>query len=459
MARILLLDDEPNTLRVIALHLERNGYEVVSGKDGREGLERIARERFDLILTDLRMPFVSGMDLLKTLRQQGLQIPVIVLTAYASIESAVEAMKLGAADYIGKPPQLDEITIKVKNALEQQALLEENRRLRDALAERFGFDNIVGRSPAIGRLLEKVRILARDSNITVLLTGESGTGKELIARSLHYNSPRNRCPFLAINCGALPENLLESELFGHEKGAFTGAGSEKKGLIEAAQRGTLFLDEIGEMPQVMQVKLLRALEEKEVRRLGGTRGVPVDVRILSSTNQDLEQMLERKTFRKDLYYRLAVATLELPPLREREGDVPLLVSHFLARFNREKGKSAALDPEAMAFLEAYPWPGNVRELEHLIEMLVVTAPSNLLTEQHLPEKYKRAFALQPGAGEQGTGSNLASATHRLVGEFERGFILRHLEENHWNVTQTAREIGISRAALHMKMKEYGLHNA
>ncbi|HLE63969.1 MAG TPA: sigma-54 dependent transcriptional regulator, partial [Pyrinomonadaceae bacterium] len=357
MAKILLLDDEPQIRRVIALHLGKHGHQVTTGQDGREGLDRLAHERFDLVLTDLRMPQVSGTEVLKAMREQGLAIPVIVLTAFASIESAVEAMKLGAADYIGKPPQLDEITIKVEHLLKQQALVEENRRLKEALEERFRFEGIVGRSPAIRQALEKVKTLARDPAITILLTGESGTGKELVARTIHHHSPRAQHAFVAINCGALPETLLESELFGHDKGAFTGATAEKKGLFEVAHRGTLFLDETSALPATMQVKLLRAVEEREIRRVGGTKNIPVDLRIISASNQDLERLVEEKTFREDLYYRLAVATILLPPLRMRAGDVTLLANHFLEKFNCEKGKVLTIDPDVMARLEAYPWPG------------------------------------------------------------------------------------------------------
>src|ERR1043166_2798019 len=322
MAKILILDDEEPIRRVIALHLGKHGHQVSTGKNGQEGVDLLARERFDLILTDLRMPKVSGAELLKSIRAQGLTLPVIVLTAYATIESAVEAMKLGAADYIGKPPQLDEITIKVNNLLAQQQLVEENRRLREELRGRFELEGIVGHSRAITEVIEKAKLLARDPDIEVLLAGESGTGKELFARAIHYHSARAKFPFVAINCGALPENLLESELFGHEKGAFTGAAAQKKGLFEAANRGTLFLDEIATLPLQMQAKLLRALDEHEIRRVGAVRNIPVDLRIIAASNQDLEHLVEEKLFRRDLYYRLAVATIELPPLRERHGDVP-----------------------------------------------------------------------------------------------------------------------------------------
>lgn len=457
MAKILVLDDEQHTRRVIELHLRKHGHDVSTGKNGQEGKELLARERFDLMLTDLRMPGVSGMELLESIRRQGMSIPVIVLTAYATIESAVEAMKLGANDYIGKPPQLDEITIKVDKLLAQQNLVEENQRLKAELQGRFQLEGIIGHSRAINEATEKARLLARDPDIDILLTGESGTGKELIARAIHYLSSRAKYPFVAINCGALPENLLESELFGHEKGAFTGAVAEKKGLLEVAHRGTLLLDEIDALPLTMQVKLLRALDEREIRRVGAVENIPVDLRIISASNQDLEQLVEEKTFRRDLYYRLAVASIALPPLRERQGDVALLVDHFLAKFNRAKNKTLSIEPEAVAQLEVYAWPGNARELEHLIEALVVTAPSEVISTSSLPEKFKRP---QPGEelaiASDNFAGDLKAATKSMTTKFEREFILRQLEKNRWNVTQTAQAIGLSRAALHAKMKDYAI---
>jgi len=427
---------------------------VTGAGDGREGLDRLSNEAFDLVITDLRMPSLGGMELLKAMRERGLPTPVIVLTAFTTIESAVEAMKLGASDYIGKPPQLDEITIKVDNLLAQQALAEENRRLKRELESRFQLEGIIGRSEAIMRVIEQVKILARDPDISILLTGESGTGKELIARTIHRNSPRARGPFVAINCGALAESLLESELFGHERGAFTGAASDKHGLLQVAHRGTLFLDEISTMPATMQVKLLRALEEKEIRRVGGTKNIPVDIRIVSASNEDLDKLVETSQFRKDLFYRLGAANIGLPPLRHRAGDVPLLVDHFLSRYNAEKNKNVEISHEALAILESYQWPGNIREMERLIELLVVTIPEGEITPDRLPVKITAARIA--GESVEDLGEDLKEATRRIAGRFEREFILRQLEKHHWNVTRTAQAIGLSRAALHAKMKEYGI---
>jgi DNA-binding NtrC family response regulator len=457
MAKILVLDDEQHTRRVIELHLRKQGHHVSSGKTGQEGLDLVARERFDLILTDLRMPSVSGMELLESIRQQGLSIPVIVLTAYATIESAVEAMKLGAADYIGKPPQLDEITIKVNKLLAHQTLFEENQRLKEELQGRFYLEGVIGHSRAISEVVEKARLLGRDPDIDVLLTGESGTGKELIARAIHNHSARAKSPFVAINCGALPENLIESELFGHEKGAFTGAAAEKKGLFEVAHQGTLMLDEIDALPLAMQVKLLRALDEHEIRRVGAIHNIPVNLRIISASNQSLEELVEQKLFRRDLYYRLAVGTIELPPLRERQGDVPLLLDHFLTKFNRAKHKSLTIEPDAVVQLESYGWPGNVRELEHLMEVLVVTAPSEVISIVSLPERFRRSKPrVEIAIDSESLTGDLKAATKEMTTKFEREFISRQLEKHRWNVTLTAQAIGISRAALHAKMKEYAI---
>jgi DNA-binding NtrC family response regulator len=458
MARILLMDDEEPIRRPIELHLKKQGHEVTAAGDGQAGLILLGRDPFDLIITDLKMPRVTGLDFLKAIRERGLLTPVIVLTAFATIESAVEAIKLGASDYIGKPPQLDEITIKVDNLLKQQALAEENRRLKRELEGRFQLEGIIGRSEAIRQVIEQVKILARDPDISILLTGESGTGKELIARTIHQNSPRSRGPFVAINCGALTETLLESELFGHEKGAFTGAASHKQGLLQVAHSGTLFLDEISAMPASMQVKLLRALEEKEIRRVGGTKNISVDIRIVSASNQDLEALVDTNQFRKDLFYRLGAANIALPPLRHRAGDVPLLVDHFLSTFNREKNKTVRISREALAILESYRWPGNIRELERLIELLVVTVCGAEITASHLPSKLSATCVAADDAED--LGEDLKEATRRMTSRFEREFILRHLHSYRWNVTRTAQAIGLSRATLHAKMNEYGIsHNS
>lgn len=448
--RILLLDDDAQVRRPIELFLVNGGYEVVSCADGREGLKRLSAERFDLIITDLRMPHVSGVQLLEFLRSTGSTIPVIVVTAFSSVESAVEAMKLGAADYVSKPPQLDEIAIRIRKLLDHRSLIEENRRLRAELKGQFSLEGFVGKSDAVRRMLAKVEGLCRDGQISVLLTGESGTGKELIARAIHYNGPRSSGPFVPVNASALPETLFENELFGHEKGAFTGAVSEKKGLFEAANGGTLFLDEIGAMPLPSQAKLLRAIEDREVRRVGGTKQIPVDVRFITASNEDIEQLVESSKFRRDLYFRLAVASLEVPPLRCRGDDIRLLAEHFLARYNAEKARSVKFGRGVLDAMESYVWPGNVRELEHLVEMLVVTIGSDVIETIDLPQK------ITANASPDKAGRNLRSASKQVSERFERDFIQERLTANRWNIAKTARSIGISRGSLYSKMKEYGL---
>jgi len=454
MAKILLLDDDKLIRQAVELHLQNERHEVFTGSDGREGLEFLSRESFDLIITDLKMPHVSGFELLEAIRGKD-PPPVIVLTGFASVESAVRAMKLGAADYIPKPPQLDEITLKVGNLLARQELVAENRRLKAELRGRFEFEGMVGRSPQMKNMLERVRAIAADGNISVLLSGESGTGKELIARAIHYNGPRAGLPFVAVDCGALPEDLLESELFGHEKGAFTDARNLKKGLFETADGGTLFLDEISSMPVRMQAKLLRALESREIRRVGGTVTIPLDIRFIAASNRDLEKLCEAGAFREDLYYRLAVAVVRLPPLRERTGDVPLLAGHFLEKFNREKNRSVTLGADVLNLLEEYRWPGNVRELENTVEIMVTVAASDKPDMSDVPARIRKSVSAAPPESDD-PGGDLKSAVRRMTEKFERDFIRRSLEKNHWNITRTAEEIGLSRATLHTKMNDYGL---
>ncbi|HUF05563.1 MAG TPA: sigma-54 dependent transcriptional regulator [Aridibacter sp.] len=454
MAKILLIDDETDIRKPIELHLKREGFDVTACRNGKEGLDEFSSGEFDLVITDIKMPKLDGTGFLKEIRGLGSRVPVMMLTAFASVESAVEAMKLGADDYICKPPRLDEITIKARKLIESGSLARENQRLKGELDRRFGLEGIVGESDALREQLERLRPLARDRDISVLILGESGTGKELFARAIHQNGPRAGNPFVAVNCAALPENLIESELFGHEKGAFTGAASGKKGLFEAAEGGTLFLDEISSMPKETQAKLLRAIEAKEVRPVGGTDSKRVDIRLISAANRDLSEMVSGGSFRSDLYFRIAVATLEIPPLREREGDIRLLAQHFLEQFNAAKGRSAEFGPGVLTILESHAWPGNVRELENLIEMLVVTASSETISNDDLPGPLRStAEASEPEAARDG---GLKEARGRLVAEFERKFILENLEKNRWNVSKTAEAIGLSRPALHSKMNEYGL---
>jgi two-component system response regulator PilR (NtrC family) len=387
--RILIVDDEASLLEFLGLLFEEEGFEVTAASSFREGRARAAERDHDLILCDIMMPDGNGLDLLREVKERDPHAAVIMMTAYSSTESAIEAMKRGAYDYISKPFDVEELKVLAERALEKTALEAENVYLRRELEGRYGFPNIIGASRRMREIFSLVERVAKTTS-TVLIHGESGTGKELIARAIHFSSPRSGDKFLSINCGALPENLLESELFGHVKGAFTGAVREKKGLFQEADGGTLFLDEIGEMTPAMQVKLLRALQERTVRRVGGNREESVDVRIVAATNQDLEASLSAGGFREDLYYRINVIPVDLPPLRRRREDIPLLVEHFLKKFSEEMGAGDGhggpkrISVDAMRVLEGYRWPGNVRELENVIERAVALSGEPTITTRDLP---------------------------------------------------------------------------
>lgn len=382
---ILIVDDENNLREMLAILLKREGYDICQAENGESGFLKAQEISPDLIITDIRMPKITGIDLLRKLREQDNDVAVIMMTAFSSTEEAVEAMKLGAYDYITKPFKNDEIRLVVKNALERKSLEQENRKLKQQLGERFSFKRLIGKSTAMCNLISLLERIA-PSRANVLITGESGTGKELVAQALHNNSDRKGHPFVPINCGAIPENLLESELFGHEKGAFTGAEKRKEGLLESADNGTLFLDEIGELPMGMQVKLLRVLQEREFRRVGGTSNIPLNIRLVAATNQDLSVMIKDGVFREDLFYRLNVVSIELPPLRIRYDDIPLLINSFHKRLT---GKNEyPIQKQALELLLNYDWPGNVRELENLVERCVVLGETDELTIDCLPEQVK-----------------------------------------------------------------------
>ena len=383
--RLLIVDDETSMLDFLSLLFQDEGYEVTTARSVEEARQRLEGGSLDLVLCDILMPDGNGLDLLREIKAVGDgSPPVIMMTAYTSTKSAIEAMKLGAADYVSKPFDVDELKIVAQKALERAELADENVYLRRELEKKYTFNNIIGKSSRMQTIFALIDRIARTSS-TVLIHGESGTGKELIARAIHFASPRSNRRFLSINCGAMPENLLESELFGHERGAFTGAVKDKKGLFQEADRGTLFLDEIGEMTPSMQVKLLRALQEKVVRKVGGTEEEQVDVRIITATNQDLEARLHTGEFREDLYYRINVLPIHLPPLRQRREDIPLLVDFFLQKYSRQMElPPRQISIEAMNILEAYDWPGNVRELENLIERVLALSHAETITTRDLP---------------------------------------------------------------------------
>jgi two-component system response regulator PilR (NtrC family) len=388
-ARILVVDDEKSMRDLLSITLEKEGYDVLTAAGGEPAIEALHRESVDAVITDLRMPKVDGLQVLRVAKEISPDTAVIVITAVASTETAVEAMKLGAYDYITKPFKLDEVNLIVRNALERKRLRDENLYLRRQLETQHRFENIIGKSGVIAEVFDTIRKIA-DSPSTAMVTGESGTGKELVARAIHFNSFRRDKPFVPVNCGAIPEGLMESELFGHVRGAFTGAVGNKVGLFSSAEGGTLFLDEITEIPALLQVKLLRAIQVREIRRVGDTKDIKTDVRLIAASNRDLEEAVREGILREDLFYRLNVIPIQLPPLRERREDIPLLVAHFLQKFSKELGKDVrGVTPEAMAVLERYRWPGNIRELENVLERAIVLGAGDMLGVDSLPESVRR----------------------------------------------------------------------
>ncbi len=383
--KLLVVDDERSMRELLSIVLRREGYDVTLAENGRAAVDRLERGRFDLLISDIKMPDMTGVDVLRGAKRLDPDILGIMITAFASADTAIEAMRLGAHDYLSKPFDVDELKMKVRNALEQRQLRQENVLLKRALGSAHQFANIVGRSDKMLAIFKLIEQIARTDS-TVLVTGESGTGKEWVARAIHFYSLRRGRPFVAFNCGALPETLLESELFGHMKGAFTGASANKKGLIEAAEKGTLFLDEIGEMTPMMQVKLLRVLQERKFRRLGGVEELEGAMRVIAATNQDLTKMVAEARFREDLFYRINVIQIHLPPLRERGEDIPLLAEHFLTKYRDQMEKDIhGLSQETMELLDAYEWPGNIRELENVIERAVALEKSQMILPKSLPE--------------------------------------------------------------------------
>jgi two-component system response regulator PilR (NtrC family) len=395
--RILVVDDEPSMREMLRIVLRRDGYDVVVAASGNEAIQHLQGQPFDLLLSDIRMPDTSGVEVLRAAKQIDGNVVAFMMTAFASTESAVEALRLGASDYLTKPFSMDELRLKVRQHLEARRLREENLLLKRALHSRYEFSNILGRSEAMQHVFATIRTVA-GTNSTVLISGESGTGKELVARAVHFNSLRRDRPFVAVNCGAVTETLLESELFGHVRGAFTGAHANKKGLVEAAEGGTIFLDEIGEMSPSMQVKLLRVLQDRRFRRVGGTVEVQADVRVIAATNQDLTRMVTEGRFREDLYYRLNVLSITLPPLRDRREDIPLLAEHFRQQFAAQTGKGVrTISAEALRLLETHAWRGNVRELQNAIERAVALEQTEAILPESLPDEVRRG-APGPAAG-------------------------------------------------------------
>jgi two-component system NtrC family response regulator len=444
--RVLVVDDEATQRELVCGFLERQGFGVTSAESGEKGWEVFRQEPFDLVLTDQKMPNLSGLDLLRSVRGINPETAVIVMTAYGSIETAVSAIKSGATDYLTKPLNLDELLHKIQQVRERHRLYSENRELREALQERHRVEGIIGESGQMLEILSLVRRVAA-SEATVLIRGESGTGKELIAKAIHYASPRSSGPLIKVNCAALPETLLESELFGHERGAFTGAVETRKGRFELANGGTLFLDEIGDLPLHLQAKLLRVLQEKEFERVGSSRSIRVNVRILSATHRDLEALVKAARFREDLYYRLNVVTLMLPPLRERRQDLPFLIDHFVRVFADKNGKKVrGLTSAAREALLRYDYPGNVRELENIIERAIVLTRDDVIGTADLP-----LLVQEPQTEKTGESSLTA-----VVEGVERQMIRAALAHAGGIQTRAAEALGISERALRYKLRKYGL---
>ena len=422
--RILVVDDEPSMREMLAIMLFKEGFEVLVADSRAAAAKVFTQGTVDMVITDVRLPDGDGIEILRHVKSASPHTVVIVMTAFGSTESAVAALKLGAHDYLIKPFDVEELKIVVRGALESQHLKEENVRLRAELDAQHGVERIVATSPAMAACVAMVRSVAPTAS-TVLVTGESGTGKELVAQAIHSLSPRRDAPFVSINCGALPETLLESEMFGHMRGAFTDAHQNKKGLFEAAHRGTLFLDEVGEMPLSMQVKLLRALQEKTIRRVGGTDEIEVDVRLIAATNRNLESLVAEKTFREDLFYRLNVIPVRLPPLRERREDIPILARHFLERFGREADRRVTgISEEAMKRLLRHSWPGNVRELENVIERAVALETTDTIMPDRLPDPLARSASEPVPASQLGAGFSLDDHLTRIERELVEGALTR-----------------------------------
>ncbi|HWR59305.1 MAG TPA: sigma-54 dependent transcriptional regulator [Thermodesulfovibrionales bacterium] len=449
--KILVVDDEKDICRALAFLLSGEGYAITQVYSGEEALEKLRKELFDIVITDLKMERVDGIAVLEKAKELSSDTSVVIMTAFASVESAVETMKKGASDYIVKPFLNEEIRITIRRILEQRRLVQENMALRQQLSQHMGSTNFVTNSEAMLSVINTLeKVIPTKSNILIL--GESGTGKGLVAEVVHGNSPRRDRPFITINCSAIPEGLLESELFGYKKGAFTGAVADKAGLITMADQGTLFLDEIGDMPLNLQTKLLKVLESSEVTPLGDTRSRIVDVRLITATNQDLEEKIRNKTFREDLYYRLNVIEVKIPPLRERKEDIHMLTNYFVKRFSAENKKTVKrVDDNAMSTIVRYGWPGNVRELRNVIERAVVLCPGEVITTAELPDKVRRS-------GVPADDRHDSSSLRLSVSEYEKTLITNVYQTHNRNKEETAKALGVDLATLYRKLKKHGIED-
>lgn len=438
--KVLLIDDDESLSKVLSFQLRQMELQVTAAFDGATGMQFFKEKQFDIVITDLQLPDINGMELIEKIRALDRNVVIIIITAYGTIENAIEAVKMGADDYLTKPFGKETLSFVIEKALRLRELQQENVKLKSELLQKYDFSNIIGKSSAMQDVLKLVGQVA-ENDATVLIRGESGTGKELIARALHYNSPRKNKPMITVNCPSIPENLIESELFGHVKGAFTGALRDRKGKFELANGSTIFLDEIGDLKLELQARLLRVLQEKEIERVGDSKPIPIDARVVAATNKNLEDMVRRGEFREDLYYRLNVVTIIVPPLRERKEDIPFLVDFFIRKY--AKGKKVTITDEALKFLYQHDWPGNVRELENAIERAVATSSNGVITPEHI----KPTSALNQSLGIQSPGS---------LREIERQAIINALEKAKGNQTKAAQILGIPRHVLLYRMKKYNI---
>jgi two-component system response regulator PilR (NtrC family) len=460
LSRILVVDDEESMRQLLEIALGKEGYRVTLAESGTKATDLIDKSSYDLVISDIKMPDMTGVEVLRHVKETDPSVPVIMVTAYASAETAVEALRLGAYDYLTKPFKIEELKSNIRNALERVRLKRENETLKRELKKTHGLDSMLGRSPVMNELFEHIKSVAV-TNSTVLITGESGTGKELAARAIHVRSPRANEPFVSINCGAVPETLLESELFGHIKGSFTGATANHKGLFEVAHRGTIFLDEIGEMSTTMQVKLLRVLQEKRIRRIGATEEIEVDVRIIAATNKDLERSVAEKSFREDLFYRLNVIPIHMPPLRDRREDIALLAESFLLKSCAAAGKQISkISEDAMRRLEAHDWPGNVRELENVIERAVALETSGVVLTERLPDKIREGAAeVEPGAASAPDDDGFPDGGvdfAELVENLEKKLLLAAMKRAGGVQTKAARLLKMNLRSFRYLLQKYGL---
>lgn len=455
--KILVVDDEESIREFFEIMLKREGYQVLTSSNGKEALDLLKKSQVDLVITDIQMPEMSGMEFLSSIRDTDPDLVVIMITAFGSTETAVEAMKLGAYDYIQKPFKIDEVKIIIRQALERRLLKIENVQLKRELGTKYAFDNIIGGAPPMLRIYEMVKRIANTKS-SVLITGESGTGKELIARAVHYNGPLKDKPFVTVNCGAIPENLMESEMFGHKKGSFTGAIADKKGLFEVANGGTIFLDELGELPLSMQVKLLRVIQEGTFKRVGATDDIIVDVRVISATNKNLDEEVKTGKFREDLFYRMNVIQIHCPPLRERKEDIPMLANHFLEKFSKALGVNVKrVSDEAMDTLKRYHYPGNVRELENIMERTVALEPGAIILPESLP---RHLIDIAPPASPLDAHKieidDKGIELEKLVADFERTLLVKALQQTNGIKKKASKLLNISFRSMRYRVDKFGL---